>query len=52
MADIAPATLDAAQRVPGDLAQLTGVVQIVSEAATWEEILGGTALPFPGMTLP
>lgn len=52
VADIAPATLDAGQRVPGDLAQLTGVVQIVSEAARWEEILGGTALPFPGMTLP
>src|SRR5690606_27764278 len=52
VADVAPAALDAAQRVPGDLPQLTGVVRIVSEAALWEDLLGGEARPFPGMTLP
>jgi hypothetical protein len=52
VADLAPATLDAAQRVPGDLAQLTGVVQLVSESALWSDLLGGPAQPFPGMTLP
>ncbi|GGK62036.1 hypothetical protein GCM10011509_08060 [Ornithinimicrobium pekingense] len=52
VADLGPATLEAAQRVPGDLAQLTGVVRIVSEAATWGALLGGSRRAFPGMTLP
>jgi hypothetical protein len=50
--DVAPAALDAAQRVPGDLAQLTGVVRIVSDAVVWGDRLGDAASPFPGMSLP
>ena len=52
VSDVAPAALDAAQRVPGDLPQLTGVVRVVSDAVLWEDLLGGKADPFPGMTLP
>ncbi|TQM97196.1 uncharacterized protein DUF4439 [Ornithinimicrobium humiphilum] len=52
VADLAPAALDAAQRVPGDLAQLSGVVQVVSDATVWLARLGGRTQPFPGMTLP
>lgn len=52
VSDVAPAALDAAQRVPGDLPQLTGVVRVVSDAVLWEDLLGGEADPFPGMTLP
>ena len=52
VADILPVALDAAQRLPGELEQLTGVVQVVSSAAVWQRRLGATPQPFPGMTLP
>ncbi|AXH94930.1 DUF4439 domain-containing protein [Ornithinimicrobium avium] len=52
VADIAPATLEAAQRLPGRAAELTGVVRVVSDTVVWDRALGTRALPFPGMTLP
>lgn len=52
VADVLPVALDAAQRLPGDLDQLTGAVQVVSSAAVWQRRLGATPQPFPGMTLP
>lgn len=52
VADIAPATLEASLRIPGDLAQLAGIVRIVAGATVWTAQLGGSAGPFPGMTLP
>lgn len=52
VADIAPATLDAAQRLPGALDQLPGVVRIVAETVAWQRRLGVAGAPFPGMTLP
>lgn len=50
--DIAPAALDAAQRLPGRAAELTGVVRVVSDTVVWDCALGTPATPFPGMTLP
>lgn len=52
VSDVAPATLDAAQRLPGRAAELTGVVRVVSDTVVWDRALGTRALPFPGMTLP
>lgn len=49
--DVAPAALDAAQRLPGRVDQLTGVVRIVSDAVVWARALGTDPRPFPGMTL-
>ncbi|MFK5634833.1 hypothetical protein [Ornithinimicrobium sp. LYQ103] len=52
VADIAPATLSASVRVPGDAEQLGGVVRIVAETVAWSAALEEQAQPFPGMTLP
>lgn len=52
VSDIAPAALDAAQRLPGRADGLTGVVRIVSDTVVWDRALGTPAVPFPGMTLP
>ena len=51
VADVAPAALDAAQRLPGRAEELTGVVRIVSDAVVWGRALGSEPRPFPGMTL-
>ncbi|SOC55085.1 protein of unknown function [Ornithinimicrobium cerasi] len=52
VSDISPAGLGAAQRLVGSADQLTAALRIVSDAATWTRELGGSAEPFPGMTLP
>ena len=52
VSDIAPAALDAAQRLPGRADELTGVVRVVSDTVAWDRALGTKAVPFPGMTLP
>ena len=52
VADIAPAALEASERVRGDLQGLTGVVRIVAESVSWAQRLESEPLPFPGMVLP
>lgn len=52
VSDIAPATLEASQRLPGKAAELTGVVRIVSDTVAWDRALEVTARSFPGMSLP
>ncbi|MFC6422427.1 DUF4439 domain-containing protein [Ornithinimicrobium tianjinense] len=52
VADIAPATLQAAERLVGRADQLMAAVRVVAEATRWSRELGGPSEPFPGMTLP
>ena len=52
VADIAPATLSASVQLPGDAAQLGGVVRIVAETVAWAAALEEELQAFPGMVLP